>query len=178
VKYVDTYKRVDWNELNNSIREMSLKNGGVAKNKKGKEFVLGVYEFDGYAKRFRTMGAKRYAYIDDKDELHITIAGVGKEKGAKELEKMGGLNAFKDDMTFIKSAGQIATYNDFEAPPLITAFGDILRLTSNVHLEDTTKRISRTGEYILLTDTDPEDRLNYIKLTLQMCKEYVNAIDI
>ena len=178
VKYVDTYKKVDWSELNNSIREMSLKNGGVAKNKNGKEFVLGVYEFDGYAKRFRTMGAKRYAYIDDKDGLHITIAGVGKEKGAKELEKMGGLNAFKDDMTFTKAGGQIATYNDFEAPPLITAFGDTLRLTSNVHLEDTTKRISRTGEYILLTDTDPEERLNYIKLTLQMCKEYVNAIDI
>jgi len=178
VKYVDTYKKVNWAEFNESIREMSLKNGGVAKNKKGEEFVLGIYEFDGFAKRFRTMGAKRYAYIDEEDKLHITIAGIGKKEGAKELEKKGGLDAFKDDMVFTKSAGQIATYNDFEAPPLITAFGDCLRITSNVHLQDTSKRISRTGEYILLTDTDPEERLNYIKLTLQMCKEYVNAIDI
>ena len=30
----------------------------------------------------------------------------------------------------------------------------------------------------LKKDASTEERLNYIKLTLQMCKEYINAIDI
>lgn len=178
VKYVDTYNKVNWDKLNEKIKQESIKNGGVAYNAKGEEFVLGIFEFDGYAKQFRTMGAKRYAYIDEKDSLKITIAGINKKIGAKELLKKGGLQAFTDGVIFYEGGGQIATYNDKEQPPIITAFGDCLRLTSNLYLEDTAKRISRTGEYILLTDSDPNDRLNYIKFVYQMCKEYMNKLDI
>jgi 3D (Asp-Asp-Asp) domain-containing protein len=124
------------------------------------------------------MGAKRYAYEDKNGVIHITVAGVNKRKGAEELAKMGGLDAFNDDMIFVTAGGTTATYNDVESNPLITASGNVLRLTSNVYISDTTKHISRDGAYILLTDIDPEERNNYIKFNYQMCKEYVNTIDI
>lgn len=178
VKYVDEYGVVDWSDFNAEIREQSIKNGGVAQSADGKEYVLGVFEFDGFARRFRTMGAKRYAYEDKNGDIHITVAGVNKRKGALELAKMGGLDAFNDDMIFMSAGGTTATYNDAESNPLITASGNVLRLTSNVYIADTTKRISRDGAYILLTDIDPEERNNYIKFNYQMCKEYVNTVDI
>lgn len=184
VKYVDEKGVVDWDGFNNSVREKSLANGGVAWSKDDngnpvEEFVLGVYELDDNcpcAKEFKTMGAKRYAYTDQNDDIHITIAGVGKVKGAEELKEMGGLSAFKDGMVFYKAGGQIAKYNDVELPPIILPEGTI-KLTSNVYLEDTTKHISRTDDYFSLTNISDSGRKEYVNFVYAMCKEYVNRID-
>lgn len=42
----------------------------------GKEKLIGVWDFEGIYKYFKTLGAKRYLYYDT--ELHATIAGVSK----------------------------------------------------------------------------------------------------
>ena len=39
---------------------------------------MGLFEIEDHIKRFKTMGAKKYAYEDDEGKLHITIAGVNK----------------------------------------------------------------------------------------------------
>ena len=46
---------------------------------KGKQ--MGIWDFDGHYVAFKTLGAKRYIYIDDSFTLHITIAGLGKLAG-------------------------------------------------------------------------------------------------
>lgn len=51
---------------------------------KGQEKPLGVWDFEGDYEKFKTLGAKRYMYVQ-KDVLHITIAGVGKSAGAEYL---------------------------------------------------------------------------------------------
>lgn len=58
----------------------------------GREYWLGVAEHDGESDtyyEFKYMGAKRYAgrRCDDK-EIHITVAGVPKKKGAKCLKSL------------------------------------------------------------------------------------------
>lgn len=44
---------------------------------KGKEKIIGLWDYEGDYKYFKTLGAKRYLYYDD--TLHATIAGVSKQ---------------------------------------------------------------------------------------------------
>lgn len=55
------------------------------KNKYGDKKPLGVWEFEYDITRFKTLGAKRYMFETKDKKLHITIAGVNKEKGLKYL---------------------------------------------------------------------------------------------
>lgn len=49
---------------------------------KGIKHELGVFDHDAFYKEFITQGAKKYAYIDSKDnKIHITVSGVPKKRG-------------------------------------------------------------------------------------------------
>lgn len=43
---------------------------------KGVKKMLGVWDFDGYYKKFKTLGAKRYMY--ENEGIQLTVAGLGK----------------------------------------------------------------------------------------------------
>ena len=45
---------------------------------KGDKKLLGVWDFDGHYKKFKTLGAKRYMYLDDNNTYHLTCSGVVK----------------------------------------------------------------------------------------------------
>lgn len=80
-------------------------NMACPKTIKGIEKPLGVWDYEGTYKRFKTLGAKRYIYEDDKGELHITISGVSKKSGVKYLKTKFKdndtiFNEFKDNLTF------------------------------------------------------------------------------
>ena len=80
-------------ELNAEAIRLAEKNGAYA-DRDGKRYYMGVYESEKDKDRFRTWGAKKYAFEDDRG-LHITVAGVGKKKGADYLKNHGGLEAFE-----------------------------------------------------------------------------------
>lgn len=69
---------------------------------KGKEKLIGIWDYEGSYKYFKTLGAKRYIYYTD--SLHITIAGLSKNHGGAYLENLSGgkiedmFNAFNDDL--------------------------------------------------------------------------------
>ena len=108
---------------------------------------MGVFEPEGTCKRFVTLGAKKYAYEDEKGKLHITVAGVIKSKGAKELEENGGLDAFKPNFIFREAGGVEAVYND---KPEITEYkidGHTIPITANVVLRESTYTLGITEEY-------------------------------
>lgn len=78
------------------------------KDPKGKAHPLGHWEIDGRYKEFKTLGAKRYAYEDDKG-LHITIAGVNPKKGVKALSCVDDL---KKNMRFgYAECGKMTSYH-------------------------------------------------------------------
>lgn len=94
--------------------------GLYAKAPDGTTKYVGLYEPDKKKyDRFITWGAKKYAG-EIKGEIKITIAGVNKKAGAKELEEKGGLEALKDGFVFNNkrkgdlpaSAGSEFVYND------------------------------------------------------------------
>jgi len=55
------------------------------KNAKGDEKPLGYFALDGHYKYMKILRPKTYITIDYNDELHTTIAGLGKNEGAKFL---------------------------------------------------------------------------------------------
>ena len=61
------------------------------KNSKGKVKQLGIWDYEGRYKRFKTLGAKRYLYKRG-DKYGLVVAGLGKS-GLKYL-----LNKYGDDI--------------------------------------------------------------------------------
>lgn len=169
VKYIGT---VDWSDYNNLRIADSKKNGAYASDKHGEVHYMGVFEMEtegeGYYE-FKTLGAKKYAYRETPEsELHITIAGVGKRKGAEELEKNGGIESFKEGYIFgreggveggklIKggAGGNELVYNDLKSPIKYNIDGHDILITSNVVIKDSTYKLGITAEYeLLLKDSE------------------------
>ena len=146
VKFIDD-GTVSFDKYNNSRKQDSIKNGGIATDKAGKQYYLGLYDYEGTYKRFITMGAKKYAYEDPAGQLHITVAGCGKSKGAKELAARGGLEAFKEGFTFYEAGGTESVYNDIRDPFKVNINGNSLLITSNVLIKESTYTLGVTGEY-------------------------------
>ena len=146
VKFIDDGK-VSFNAYNESRKRTSKENGGVAADPAGHEHYLGVYENEGTYKRFCTMGAKKYAYEDAAGELHITVAGVSKYKGAQELAKRGGLDAFKEGFIWYDAGGLESIYNDDPEIKEVDIDGHKLQISSNVFLRPSTYTLGITGEY-------------------------------
>lgn len=146
VKFIDDGK-VSFNAYNESRKRTSKNNGGVAADPAGHEHYLGVYENEGTYKRFCTMGAKKYAYEDAAGDLHITVAGVSKKKGAAELAQRGGLDAFKEGFIWYDAGGLKSIYNDDPDIKEVDIDGHKLQISSNVFLRPSTYTLGITGEY-------------------------------
>jgi hypothetical protein len=148
VKYLTD---IDWTKYNKDREKESKKNGAYATDPNGITHYMGVYEIEtegsGYYE-FSTLGAKKYCYRETPtSELHITIAGVTKKAGGKELEKAGGIKAFKPGFIFTEAGGTEAVYND---NPEITNYnidGHNISITSNVVLRESTYTLGITAEY-------------------------------
>ena len=132
-----------------------------APDKDGNMHYMGIFEYEGPFKRFKTLGAKKYAYEDEKG-LHITIAGVNKKTGAAEMQK---LENFKTGFVFRKSAGLQAIYNDIPEVKEVRIQGHILQITSNIALIPTTYTLGITDEYEylinILFNTDIRESMHY-----------------
>ncbi|MCS5736956.1 hypothetical protein, partial [Herbiconiux daphne] len=59
------------------------------KTVEGVEKWLGVWDFDGSYKLFKTLGAKKYIYsVEGSEQVYITVAGLGKVKGAEFINQL------------------------------------------------------------------------------------------
>ena len=151
VKYTGT---VDWTSYNNDRVMECRESGAFATDPKGITHYMGVFETEddpetGVAYQyFKTLGAKKYAYIEKEGEgVHCTIAGVNKKKGGSELDKHGGLSAFVEGFVFREAGGTQAVYND--SPPMdhVVIEGHYLPITSNVAILPSEYTLGITGEY-------------------------------
>lgn len=159
VKYIGD---LNLEEYNRKKKLASSESGAFAKDPKGKMHFMGVFEFEETYKEFRTLGAKKYVYVDKGGELHVTIAGVDKAEGGKELEKYGGIRAFKEGFIFRDAGGLEAVYNDRKEAECIEIEGHELWISSNVLLKPSEYTLGITAEYARLLE-DCSLELNRIK---------------
>lgn len=84
---------------------------------KGIPHKIGLFDNDGEYKYFKTLGAKKYCYIDKTtEELHITVAGVPKV-GVSALKN--DINNFNDNLFFKSSdTGKKQIFYNDEQPTL------------------------------------------------------------
>ena len=149
-----------YNEIR--IRESS-ENGAYATDPQGVTHYMGVFEQEtgpeGY-RYFVTWGSKKYAYIQGVGDLHITVAGVSKKKGARELQHHGSLAAFKPGFVWSIAGGTESVYNDLTRE-VIEIDGHQLELGPNVYIRPSTYTLGVTNEYSELME-DPEAYLDFL----------------
>ena len=139
IKFLGDYgKNIE--ELNKMFQHEELK----AYDKKGNSHYMGIFEYETTYKRFKTMGAKKYVYEDMDGKLNVTISGVNKELGAKEL---GKIENFKEGFTFKEAGGRMAVYNDYPEVKEIIIDGHKVPITSNVALLPSTYTLGLTADY-------------------------------
>lgn len=96
IDYINKYNTIVENNLKRMCDTLKIDfNLCKPKTIKGKEKMLGVYDFEGVYNKFKTLGAKRYMTFKD-NELSYTIAGCGKIKGVPYL-----LDKFNNDIDAI-----------------------------------------------------------------------------
>ena len=141
--------RVNLDKLNKEYIAKAESSGAYADDSRGKRHYMGVFEKEETYSRFKTLGAKRYAYEYKDGRRGVTISGVNKKLGAEELWSKGGLEAFSDypPFTFKVAGGTESVYND-KVDKIIKLDGRDFRLTDNVCIKDSTYTLGLTGEYL------------------------------
>lgn len=125
---------------------------------KGESKLLGVWDFDGHYKRFKTLGAKRYIIETNQNEMHLTVSGINKKISMPYLiNKYGSntnvFNAFNDSL-YIPSeytGKNIHTYLDYEQSGYLIDYTGIKHYyheLSSVHLEGAEYTLSLSDQYI------------------------------
>ena len=150
---------IDLTELNKKRRKLAERMGAVAKDRKGKNHPVGVFESEGVYDRFVTLGAKRYAYEKEEKHgyLHVTVSGVSKQINEKTdkpfaAEELGKLENFQEGFIWRKSAGTLSVYNDHDDFMYHTENGDI-HITPNVAILPNTYELGLSRDYKkLITD--------------------------
>lgn len=151
--YVDTDSckylgNVDWSKYNRRRIKASAISGAWATDAKGKRHYMGVYEQEEGYKDFKTLGAKKYAFIHEgSDKVETTIAGVSKKLGGKELQANGGLPAFSEGFIFSLAGGTESTYNDHTPIGKTRIRGHEVELGPNICIGPSTYRVGLTDDY-------------------------------
>ena len=122
---------------------------------KGKKKIIGVWDYDGFYIKFRTLGAKRYMVLTDKG-YSLTVSGVNKKYAIPYLYETYGdsmMEHFTDGLVIPpKYTGKnIHTYIDEETNGVVC---DYLGVTapynekSSIHLEESGYELSLSRDFI------------------------------
>lgn len=138
---------IDWCTQNDIINYVEVGNH---------KYFLGLYDKEKGYDEFITLGAKKYAFKQN-NKIGITVAGLNKKSGAKELERKGGLSKFKIGTEFLDSGRKTVYYND-DKKHFLTVQGCQIENASNIALVDTTYTLGVTDVMLsILNGLESED---------------------
>lgn len=124
---------IDWCTQNDIINYVNVGNH---------KYFLGLYDKEKGYDDFVTLGAKKYAFKQS-NKIGITVAGLNKKSGAKELKQKGGLSKFKIGTEFMDSGRKTVYYND-DKKHFLTVQGCKIENASNIALVDTPYTLGMT----------------------------------
>ena len=131
-------------------------------DKDGKAHTIGLFDFDGFYREFKTLGAKKYSYIDNDNNIHITVSGVPK-KGAAAFKN---LDEFSNDFVFeYKYTGKnLIVYNDNQQEYNLSDYAGIKYLVKDrygICIIPTTYKLGISDEYANLISDDSSKHARY-----------------
>lgn len=159
-KYIDNYNAMIENKLNAMCKHYNIDfNLCKPKTKDGIEKMLGVWDFDGKYKMFKSLGAKRYMIYTDDNKLSLTVSGVNKKFAVPYLMKKYNndikkiFNVFDDLLVFPKGANgkKILTYIDSEQKGIVKDYLEKVKEydeKSSIFMEDTEYNLNINCEYL------------------------------
>ncbi len=164
VKFVNKVHLKSFEDRNNYLlsKKQKYRNYSDRVNEDGSttRYTLGLWDDDGHYKKFKTLGAKKYAYIVSKknkktgkieDVLHVTVSGLSKSKGAAELACGNGLADFKIGKIFTNSGRTVSYFNesDVHTIKVVDCYGKECEFitASNIAIVDTTYTLGLSDEY-------------------------------
>ena len=128
------------------------------KTVKGESKPLGVWDYEGYYTRFKTLGAKRYL-VEEDNKLYLTVAGLSKMNGVHYMIEQCNndftkvFDMFTDDLKIPKenTGKNTHTYVDEEITESIVDYQgkeEIITSLSGVHLEPTSFSLSISDYFV------------------------------
>lgn len=122
IKYIDCDSNF-FNEYNEKIAERENERADMLgiprekfcpKDRNGVSHRLGIFDDDGQYQKFKTLGAKKYCYVDNDNKLHMTVSGVRKSA----VSQLHNIEEFKDGTVFDVEHAQklLMTYIDDMKP--------------------------------------------------------------
>lgn len=107
--------------------------------------VIGIWEYEKYYIKFKTLGAKKYCFYHCKkpDLFQITVSGMDKKKGAAQVKNFDG---FTPGKTYSNVGRTVSYYNESPIHE-IEIEGCRFKTASNVAIVDTTYTFNLTDEY-------------------------------
>ena len=164
MKYIDKYNQEITNKLEKCLDHYGIDKSELAPlDVDGIPHPLGLWDFEGVYKTFKTLGAKRYIVETSKGELEITIAGLPKDKGRDYLLKISNNDMNKVFQNFTDkmlvpaddSGKMTAYYDDEEKTAIIKDYqGHYTKVTSksSVHLSKASFEMTLASKFIKLLE--------------------------
>ena len=159
-KYIEKYNEMTIYKLKTSLEYHNLDTDLISpKTVKGVKKTLGVWDYEGMYKRFKTLGAKRYMVEKENEEIEITVSGLGKSKGVEYIKKHNNndvekmFNFFSNEMRIPKeeTGKSTHTYIDSDNTFTVTDYTGIattVHTKGGVHLEEVEYSLSLSDTYI------------------------------
>jgi len=158
IEYIETY-----NKMINKKIEKAMKYHGFPINRtrpktvEGVEKPIGVWDYEGHYDKFKTLGAKRYLWLDSKKRMQMTVAGLSKKIGLKYLQfvedtKCSVFDKFNDNMYIPKgwTGKMIHTYIDEPTKGIVTDYqGHTTEFSemSSMYMEEADYTLSIGAQY-------------------------------
>ena len=156
--YIEKYNTMITKKL---IKAMQFHNFPINRTKpktiEGIPKPIGVWDYEGHYIRFKTLGAKRYLWLDSKKRMQMTVAGLSKKIGLKYLQfvedsRISVFDKFNNNMFIPKgwTGKMLHTYIDEPTTEIVTDYqGNVTRFEelSSVYMEDAEYTLSIGVQY-------------------------------
>ena len=156
--YIETYNTMITKKL---IKAMQHHNFPINRTKpktiEGIPKPIGVWDYEGHYIKFKTLGAKRYLWLDSKKRMQMTVAGLSKKTGLKYLQfvedsRISVFDKFNNNMFIPKgwTGKMLHTYIDEPISGTVTDYqGNITSFEelSSVYMEDAEYTLSIGVQY-------------------------------
>ena len=126
------------------MREINECGSDCVVHHNGRDYVMGMWEYEGTYDEFKTLGAKKYVYKQN-GHYTTTVAGLSKKVGAEYINNYG-IDYFAIGSVFEHCGNLEATYNE-ESPHYIDEGDGAFLTSSNLALVDTDYTLGVPNEY-------------------------------
>lgn len=157
-EYIEKYNEVITKMLEKAMRYHDIPIERTRpKTIEGIEKPIGVWDYEGHYKTFKTLGAKRYIWMKDNGEMQMTVAGLNKKIGLKYLQfgETSGKSVFEkfNANMYVPenwTGKNIHAYIDYPTSGYVTDYlGNTMKYDelSSIHMEPTDYTLSIGAEY-------------------------------